>query len=167
MKIINIYNQIIGRGYIYLGIYIRKRRTIKDISQNRIIIEKTIFINNFNTYSSKQNLIYESSIGTRFFEKLLNRFNLIIINEEGVPIKRLLEKIFIIDLTITSSSIKDTIIQCILRISYLSMLDYEFIIVNQPDLLKESAVINNGRAIDQDIQNLIDDKDKLEAVALK
>ena len=32
IRIINIYDQVIGRGYTYLGAYIRKRRTIEDIS---------------------------------------------------------------------------------------------------------------------------------------
>ena len=32
IRIINIYNQVIGRGYTYLEAYTRKRRTIKDIS---------------------------------------------------------------------------------------------------------------------------------------
>ena len=36
--------------------------------------------------------MYESSIDTRFFEELLIKFNLIIINEEGMSIKRLLKK---------------------------------------------------------------------------
>ena len=49
----NIYNQVINRKYTYLGAYIKKRRTIKDVSYDRIIIEKIIFINDFNAYSSK------------------------------------------------------------------------------------------------------------------
>ena len=32
IKIINIYDQIIGRKYTYLEAYIKKRRTIEDIS---------------------------------------------------------------------------------------------------------------------------------------
>ena len=28
----NVYDQIIGRGYIYLEIYVKKRRAIKDIN---------------------------------------------------------------------------------------------------------------------------------------
>ena len=36
----NIYDQIIGRGYTYLGAYIKKRRIIEDISWDRIIIKK-------------------------------------------------------------------------------------------------------------------------------
>ena len=31
-RIINVYNQIIDRGYIYLGVYTKKRRAIKDIN---------------------------------------------------------------------------------------------------------------------------------------
>ena len=31
-KIVNVYDQVIGLGYIYLKIYTKKRRTIKDIS---------------------------------------------------------------------------------------------------------------------------------------
>ena len=51
IKIINIYNQVIDREYTYLKAYTRKRRTIKDINQDRIIIEKTIFISDFNAYN--------------------------------------------------------------------------------------------------------------------
>ena len=32
IRVMNIYDQIIGRRYTYLGAYARKRRTIKDIS---------------------------------------------------------------------------------------------------------------------------------------
>ena len=104
IKVINIYNQIIGREYTQLGAYLRKRRAMEDISQNKIIIERTIFISDFNAHNSKQNSIYENSIKARSLEALLTKFSLIIINEEGVLIKRLLEKIFIIDLTIISPS---------------------------------------------------------------
>ena len=32
IKIVNVYDQVIGRRYIYLGAYTRKRRTIEDIN---------------------------------------------------------------------------------------------------------------------------------------
>ena len=32
IKIVNIYDQVIGRRYTYLGAYIKKRRAIEDIS---------------------------------------------------------------------------------------------------------------------------------------
>ena len=44
--------------------------------------------------------------------------------------RRSLEKLFIIDLIITSPNIKNTIIWYILRINYLSILNYELIIVS-------------------------------------
>ena len=92
-KIINVYDQVIDRGYIYLGAYIKKRKAIEDIGQDRIITKKIIFINNFNVYNSKWNYIYERLTSVKLLEKLLNKYNLIIINEEGVLIRRLSEKI--------------------------------------------------------------------------
>ena len=106
----NIYDQVISRGYTYLGAYIRRRRVIEDVSWDRIIIERTIFISNFNVYSSKWKFTCENLIGARLLEALLTKFNLIVINEEGMPIRRSLEKIFIIDLAIIAPSIGDTII---------------------------------------------------------
>ena len=53
---------------------------------------------------------YENSIGARLLETLLTKFNLIAINEESILIKRLLEKVFIIDLAITAPNIKDIMI---------------------------------------------------------
>ena len=32
IKVVNVYDQFIDRRYIYLGIYTKKRRTIKDIN---------------------------------------------------------------------------------------------------------------------------------------
>ena len=32
IRVVNVYDQVIGRGYIYLGAYIKRRRTIKDIN---------------------------------------------------------------------------------------------------------------------------------------
>ena len=49
----NIYDQVIGRKYTYLKAYIRKKRAIKDISQDKIIIKRIIFISDFNVYSLK------------------------------------------------------------------------------------------------------------------
>ena len=163
----NIYDQVIGRRYTYLRAYIRRRRTIEDISQDKIIIKKTVLISDFNAYNSKQNSIYENLIGARLLKALLIKFNLIVINEEGVLIRRLSEKVFIIDLAITAPSMRDTMTQYIPEKSYSLISDYELIVISQPDLTEESAIFNNGRAIGWDIQNLIDDKDKLEAVALK
>ena len=110
IKVMNIYDQVIGREYTYLGVYIKKRRAIENINQNKIIIERIIFISDFNAYNSKQNFICENLIKARSLEALLTKFNLIIINEEGVLIRRLLEKIFIIDLAIIAPSMKDIII---------------------------------------------------------
>ena len=31
-RVVNVYDQFIGRGYIFLGVYVRRKRTIKDIS---------------------------------------------------------------------------------------------------------------------------------------
>ena len=109
IKVINIYNQVIDRGYTYLGAYTKKKRAIKNINQNRIIIEKTILISDFNAYNLKQNSTYENLLGARPLETLLTKFNLIVINEKGILIRRLLGKISIIDLAITSSSMGDTI----------------------------------------------------------
>ena len=106
----NVYDQVIGRKYTYLGAYIRKRCTIKGISWDRIIIKRTVDISDFNVYSLKWNSTCENLIGVRLFEALLTKFNLVVINEEGMLIKRLLEKKFIIDLAITSPSIRDIMI---------------------------------------------------------
>ena len=54
----------------------------------------------------------------RPLEALLTKFNLIIIHEEGMPIRRLSEKVFIIDLAIISPSMGDIIS------------DYELIIIS-------------------------------------
>ena len=105
----NVYDQVIGRGYIYLGAYTRKRRVIKDINWDKIITERTIFIGDFNVYSSKWNLICEKLIGVKALETLLTKFNLIVVNEEGVLTRRSLKKIFIINLVVTSPGMKDII----------------------------------------------------------
>ena len=110
IRVINIYDQVIGRKYTYLKVYIRKRRVIKDISQDKIIIKRIIFISDFNAHSLKQNFIYENLIEARLLEALLTKFNLIIINEKGMLIKRLLKKIFIIDLAIIAPNMRDIII---------------------------------------------------------
>ena len=151
IRVINIYDQVIGREYTYLGIYIRKRRAIKDINWDKIIIKRIIFINDFNVYNLKWNSTCENLIRMKPLEALLTKFNLIVINEKDILIRRLSEKISIIDLTIIAPSIKDIIIQYILERSYSSISDYEFIIISQPDLIEESAIFNNGRVIGQDI----------------
>ena len=147
IRVVNIYDQVIGREYTYLGAYIRKKRIIEDVSWNKIIIKRTIFISDFNAHNSKQNFIYENLIKARPLETLLTKFNLIIINEKGILIRRLSENISIIDLAIIAPNIKNTIIQYILERNYLLISDYELIIISQPDLIKESAVFNNGRTI--------------------
>ena len=103
----NVYNKVINRKYTYLEAYTKRRRAIKDISWDRIIIKRIILINDFNVYSLKQNSIYENLIRARPLEALLIKFNSIIINGKGMLIKRLLEKIFIIDLAIISPNIGD------------------------------------------------------------
>ena len=61
---------------------------------------------------------------------LLTKFNLIVFSEEGVLTRKLLEKISIINLVVTSPGIGDIMTWCILGKEFLSILNYEFIIVN-------------------------------------
>ena len=145
IRIVNVYDQFIGRKYIFLGAYTKKRRTIKDINQNKIITERTILIGNFNTHNSKQNLTYEKPIRVKALEALLTKFNLIVINEKRMPTRRLSEKIFIINLIVTSPDIGDIITWCIPEKKFLSILNYEFIIVSQSNLAEDLARQNNNR----------------------
>ena len=109
-------------------------------------MERIIFINNFNAYNSKWNHICERLIGVRLLEELLDKYNLIVINEEGVIIRRLLEKVFIIDLIIILSSLSDSMTWCILGKVYSSMLDYKLIIVGWSDLVEDLAILDKDRA---------------------
>ena len=106
-RVVNVYDQVIGRGYTYLGAYTRRRRAIKDVNWDKIIIERTVLIGDFNAYSSKWNLTCEKPIRVKVLEALLIKFNLIVVNEEGMPTRRLSEKIFIINLVVTSPGIGD------------------------------------------------------------
>ena len=63
-------------------------------------------------------------------------------------IRRLLEKVFIIDLVIIAPNIGDIMIWYILERNYLLISDYELIIISWPDLIEKSAIFNNDRAID-------------------
>ena len=146
IRVVNVYDQVIGRGYIYLGVYARRRRAIEDVSWNRIITERTVFIGDFNAYSSKWNYMCERLIGARPLEELLDKYNLVVINEEGVVIRRLSEKVSIIDLVITLSSLSDSMTWCILGKAYSSMLDYELIVVGWPDLVEDLVILDKGRA---------------------
>ena len=103
----NVYDQFINRKYIFLRAYIRRRRAIKDVSWDKIIIERTVFIGDFNIYSSKWNLICEKLIRVKALEALLTKFNLVVINEEGVLTRRLLKKIFIINLVVISPDMRN------------------------------------------------------------
>ena len=89
-----------------------------------------MLIEDFNAYSSKCKLIYEKLIGIKALEALLTKFNLIIVNEKGVPTRILLEKISIINLVVTSPNIGDIITWCILEKKFLSILNYELIVVS-------------------------------------
>ena len=109
IRVVNVYDQFIGRKYIYLKAYTRRRRAIKDVNQDKIIIERIIFISDFHIYSSKQNLICENSIKAKALEALLTKFNLIIVNEEGVLTRKSSEKISIINLVVTSPGMGDII----------------------------------------------------------
>ena len=139
IRIVNVYDQFIGRKYIFLGAYAKRRRAIKDINQNKIITKRIILIDDFNAYSSKQNLIYEKLIGVKALEALLTKFNLVVINEKGMPTRRLSEKIFIIDLVVISPDMGDIITWYILEKKFLSILNYELIIVCWSNLAEDFA----------------------------
>ena len=167
IRVVNVYDQVISREYTYLGIYMRRRRAIEDVSWNRIITERIVFIGDFNVYSSKWNHIYERLIGVRLLEKLLDKYNLIVINEERVIIRRLLEKVSIIDLIIILSSLSDFMTWYILGKIYSSMLDYKLIVVGWPYLVEDLVILDKGRATGQNIQDLIENANKFEKAILE
>ena len=76
----------------------------------------------------------------------MDKYNLIIINEEGVATRRSSEKISIINLIITLPSLSDSMTWYILGKAYSLILDYKLIIVGWPDLAEDLAILNKGRA---------------------
>ena len=71
----------------------------------------------------------ERPIGARPLEELLDKYNLVVINEEGVATRRSSEKVSIIDLAITLPSLNDSMTWYILGKAYSLISDYELIVV--------------------------------------
>ena len=76
----------------------------------------------------------------------MDKYNLVVINEEGVATRRLSEKVSIIDLVIILPSLSDSMTWCILGKTHSLMLDYELIVVRWPNLVEDLAILDKGRA---------------------
>ena len=75
----------------------------------------------------------------------MDKYNFIIINEEGVITKRLLKKVSIIDLIIILSNLNDFITWYILKKAYSSISDYKLIVVGWPNLIKDLIILDKDR----------------------
>ena len=143
-RIVNVYNQVIGRGRTYKGGSKRRRRAIEDVNWNQVITERTIFISDFNTHSPMWNPVHQPTTRARTLEELLTQFELMTINELGVTTRRSSENMSIIDLTITSPSMGDSMTWNISDSKYLSMSNHKLIIVKWEDLAEDLTLLNSS-----------------------
>ena len=83
------------------------------------------------------------------------------INELGIITRRSSENISIIDLTITSPSMGDSITWSIPGGKYSSISNHKLIIIGWEDLAEDLTLLDGGRPTNWDIKNLVEDDEKL------
>ena len=105
--------------------------------------------------------------GAKVLEDLLIRFDLVVINEEGIATRKVLENLSIINLTITSPSIGDLMSWLILRGGCSSTSNHELILVGWEDQENDLILLDGGQLTDWDIKNMLEDGELLEKATIK
>ena len=101
-RVVNLYDNKIGRGQVWKGSSPTIRRAIEDMSWRQIIRGRVLIVGDVNAHSAMWNPHCRQNINAGPLELLIERYELIVNNDTNFPTRPSSPGISIIDLALTS-----------------------------------------------------------------
>ena len=154
-KIVNLYDNKIGRGCVWQGSSSTIRRAIQDILWRSIIQGRVLIIGDMNAHSSMWNPHCRQSINAGPLEELIETYELIINNDTEFPTRPASPGISIIDLALTSPQLGPLRVWEIAE-EYPSLSDHELILMEWEDIDTQSPKNIQAAMSGWSIKNLLE-----------
>ncbi len=127
-RIVNLYDNKVGRGQLWEGLTNSIRRVIQDIPWNLVIRGRVLIVGDMNAHSPMWNPRYHQRQNAGPLEELIETYELLVNNNTDFPTRPASRGVFIIDLALTSSDLG------LLRVweipeEYPSLSDHELILL--------------------------------------
>ncbi len=159
MRVVNVYDNRVGRGCTWDGGIRRTRRALEDIDWEPIIRGRVLIAGDINAHSPVWNPHCHRRQNAFVLEELIDKFSLLINNEPGRPTRPASQGVLVIDLAL---SIVELGLLTLWEIpeEHPSLSDHELILLRWKDADIGLSQPKMGRATGWDIQGLIDNKDQ-------
>ena len=159
-RVVNLYDNKVGKGQVWERPSPRLRRAMQDISWSQVIRGRLLIVGDINAYSPIWNPRCRQRVNAGPLEELIEKYELIINNDTYLPTRPSSPGISIIDLALTSPELGP------LRVwefpeEYPSLSDHELIMMEWEDIevpSKTRAAISGWS-----INNLLEDNKSLKA----
>lgn len=161
-RVVNLYDNQVGRGQVWEGSSPRLRRAIQDISWKQIIKGRVLIVGDVNAHSSMWNPHCRQKVNARPLEELVKSYELIVNNNTDFPTRPSSPGISIIDLALTSPGLGPLRVWEIPE-EYPSLSDHELILMEWEDIDTPGQGNAQAAMTGWSIKNLLEDDKLLEA----
>ena len=162
-RVVNLYDNKVGRGQVWQRSSPIVRRAIQDISWRYIMRGRVLIIGDMNAHSPIWNPHCQQNINAGPIEELIESYELIVNNNTDFPTRPSSPKISIIDLALTSLDLGPLRIWEIPE-EYPSLSDHQLILIEWEDKNTQGQENSQATMTGWSIKNLFEDN-KLHKVA--
>ena len=160
-RVVNMYDNVIGRGHTWQGPTPVIRRAIQDICWNSVIRGRVLLVGDMNAHSPSWNPHCTRRQNAGPLEELIDKFELIVNNNTDFATRPASQGISIIDLALSTGNLGPLTLWEIPE-EYPSLSDHELVLLQWDDLRSDIGTSARPISIGWNIQSLLDDKPRLD-----
>ena len=159
-RVVNVYDNRVGRGCTWDGGIHRTRRALEDVNWEPIIRGRVLVAGDVNAHSPVWNPHCHKRQNASILEGFIDQFGLLINNEPGRSTRPTSQGVSVIDLALSTVELGPLTLWEIPE-EYPALSDHELILLRWEDIDVGLSQSNLSKATGWDIQGLIDNKDQL------
>ena len=159
-RVVNVYDNRVGRGCTWDGGIHRTRRALKDVNWEPIIRGRVLVAGDVNAHSPVWNPHCHKRQNASILEGFIDQFGLLINIEPGRSTRPTSQVVSVIDLALSMVELGPLTLWEIPE-EYPALSDHELILLRWEDIDVGLSQSNLSKATGWDIQGLIDNKDQL------
>ena len=161
-RVVNLYDNKIGRGQVWEGSRPTVRRAIQDVCWRPIIRGRVLIVGDVNAHSPMWNPHCRQNVNAGPLEELIESYELIVNNDTDFPTRPSSPGISIIDLALSSPGLGPLRVWEIPE-EYPSLSDHELILMEWEDIDTPGQRNSQPAMSGWSIRNLLEDEKKLKA----
>ena len=158
-RVVNAYDNRVGRGCTWDGGIDRVRRALEDVNWEPVIQGRVLIAKDINAHSPVWNSYCHEKQNASVLEEIIDEYGLLVNNEPGRSTRPVSQGISVIDLALSTTALGPLTLWEIPE-EYPALSDHELILLRWEDIDHSLSQSNTSRATGWDIQGPMEDKNQ-------